>query len=185
MLAVCFIILSVALLVCAFAIEEENNLLATVGNVAITKEEISKALGSSLAANKYKKTRSASMDEKEVLHILILYEIINQMAEQEGISLSDEEVQKIKYSQNLAFDLIYDAIQNGSADEKESAEMNLQIITDCAEGGGMSLDEYKEYVIQTLIFSEKLSQLADAKFDGNKDAVRAYAAENYDNFMLL
>ncbi len=163
----------------------DNTVLATVGGAPITQSDVLLVQSCDSIVHSAQGNHDQVISEDEALKRLISERIKQQMIQDEGIHLSDEEQKQTRDTILWSFDEANDILQNGTDQEKEMAEQNMAVIQDFVKAYGVSMEEYKELCINSTIFSIEISKLADKKFGGDKDALEAYVQNNYGEYQVV
>ena len=174
--------LSLCLISCSIR-TSSTDIVASVGSVQISQQDVSQAVD----AQKYilqKSNSKATVDSSQVLDDLITNEIIRQFAQREGLALNESEIESIRQAQEETYQIMENTLKTGSEDEKKYAELAIENLQEMADIYGVTLEEYQELCVDSLVLSEERSRLAEKKFHGDSAALMEYIQNSYDEFSV-
>lgn len=123
----------------------QDKIIASVSGSDITNGEVASFLKASQLSASFSNSDTSSITNKQTaLNYLIEKEIISDLVKENNLSLSEQEVQAIRSSQDETFQLIEDALENGSDTEKMYAQQTMESVEKSAQAYGVSMEEYRE-----------------------------------------
>ena len=101
-----------------------------------------------------------------------------------GVDISQQEIEDIRALQKRTMEQIIQASQSENADEREMAQNTLDLYYSTVESSGLTLEEYEAIAGEQMIFFERRSKLAEAKFNGDKDKCQEYIEYEMNNYTV-
>ena len=164
----------------------QDKIIASVSGSDITNREVSSFLKASQLSASFSNSDTSSITNKQTaLNYLVEKEIISDLVKENNLSLSEQEVQAIRSSQDETFQLIEDALENGSDTEKMYAQQAMESVEKSAQAYGVSMEEYREMIVDSLVFSAEREKLLSEKFHQNEQELQTYIQDHFEEFDVI
>ena len=164
----------------------QDKIIASVSGSDITNREVSSFLKASQLSASFSNSDTSSITNKQTaLNYLVEKEIISDLVKEKNLSLSEQEVQAIRSSQDETFQLIEDALENGSDTEKMYAQQAMESVEKSAQAYGVSMEEYREMIVDSLVFSAEREKLLSEKFHQNEQELQTYIQDHFEEFDVI
>jgi len=164
---------------------DDGFILASVGEAQITQGDVLLLQECDSLVRSFQGASGEAVSRQEALEKLVSEKIKQQMIQDEGICLPEEERQNLRETILWSFDEAENGLESGSEQERESSRQMMDSLESFAGIYGVSMEEYKELCIEQYIFSAEVSMLADKKFNGSRDALETYIRGHYGDYQAV
>lgn len=165
-------------------IPDKDKVLAAVGEVSITEEDVSLIQDCDALVNSLLGVRGSGTSEREALERAISQEVKREMIREKGLSLSEAEKEEIKNTVLADAKTAEYLLANGSEQEKEMAQKNADIIQAFLQVYQVSMEEYNEMCVDASIFAVESARLVSQEFGGDEAALEAYIKNHYKEYCV-